>query len=276
MPRLVRLVFARIGLLTLSGDRRDAEILALRHQVLALQRQARPRLTDADRTILAVLSRALHRRPLSVWRILRDADRDPTPRRTGPSWSTFIRSQARAVIATDFFTVDTVLLRRYYVLFFIEVHTRRVHLAGITANPTGAWTTQQTRNLLLLRLEQQIRFVVHDGSGQYTTSFDDVFRGVGAQPITTPPGAPQANAFAERWVRAVRHELLDRTLVWNQPQLRRLLDDYVEHYNTHRPHRPLGQRAPNRPPTVAVIGPGRPIQRHTTCAGLINEYRPAA
>ena len=209
-----------------------------------------------------------------MWRILRDAGRDPTPQRTGPSWSAFIRSQARAVIATDFFTVDTVLLRRYYVLFFIEIHTRRVHLAGITANPNGAWTTQQARNLLL-RVEQRIRFVVHDGAGQYTTSFDEVFRAVGAEAITTPPGAPQANAFAERWVRSVRHELLDRTLVWNQRQLRRLLDDYVEHYNTHRPHRSLGQRAPDGP-IVAAIGPGRPIQRHTTCAGLINEYRPAA
>ena len=117
--------------------------------------------------------------------------------------------------------------------------------------------------------------MVHDGAGQYTTSFDDVFRAVGAEAITTPPGAPQANAFAERWVRSVRHELLDRTLIWNQHQLRRLLDDYVEHYNTHRPHRSLGQRAPDGP-TVAAIGPGQPIQRHTTCAGLINEYRPAA
>jgi transposase InsO family protein len=102
-----------------------------------------------------------------------------------------------------------------------------------------------------------------------------VFRAVGAQPITTPPGAPQANAFAERWVRSVRHGLLDRTLIWNQQQLRRLLDDYVAHDNTHRPHHALRQRAPNGP-IVAAIGPGRRIQRHTTCAGLINDYRPAA
>jgi transposase InsO family protein len=117
--------------------------------------------------------------------------------------------------------------------------------------------------------------VVHDGAGQYTTSSDDVFRAVDAQPITTPPAAPQANAFAERWARSVRHELLGRTLVCNKQQLRRLLDDYVERYNTHRPHRSLGQRAPDRP-VVAAIGPGQPIQRHSTCAGLINEYRPAA
>ena len=115
--------------------------------------------------------------------------------------------------------------------------------------------------------------------GDLISSFsavDDADRAVlDAQPITTPPGAQQANVFAERWVRSVRHELLDRTLIWNQQQLRRLLDDYVEHYNTHRPHRSLGQRAPDGP-AVAAIGPGPPIQRHTTCAGLINEYRPAA
>jgi putative transposase len=227
------------------------------------------------RRIHGELAQLGHRLAAStVWRILRDADRDPTPGRTGPSWAAFIRSQACAVIATDFFTVDTVLLPRFYVLFFIELHTRRVHLAGLTAHPTGAWTTQQARNLLL-RLENRIRFVVHDGAGQYTTSFDDGFRAVGAKAITTLSGAPLANTFAERWVRSVRHELLDRTLVWNQPQLRSLLDDYVQHYNTHRPHRSLGQRAPNGH-TVAVIGPGQLIQRHTTCAGLINEYRPAA
>ena len=117
--------------------------------------------------------------------------------------------------------------------------------------------------------------MVHDGAGQYTASFDDVFRAVGAQPITTPPGAPQANAYAERWVRSVRHELLDRTLIWSQSQLRRLLEDYVEHFNTHRPHRALGQRAPTGS-IAAAISPGQLIQRHTTCAGLINEYRPAA
>ncbi|MFN0092679.1 MAG: hypothetical protein ACKVWR_20790 [Acidimicrobiales bacterium] len=131
-----------------------------------------------------------------------------------------IRSQAKAVIATDSFTVDTALLRRFYVLFWIEIDTTIVHLGEITTNPTGSWTTQQARNLLM-HLQRKLRFVIHDGAGQYTRSFDDAFTAIGAEAITTPPGAPRANAFAERWVRSVRHEMLDRTVIWNERQLRR-------------------------------------------------------
>ena len=125
----------------------------------------------------------------TVWTILRDAGREPTPARSGPSWSEFIRSQAKAVIATDFFTVDTVLLRRFYVLFFIELDTRIVLLAGITANPRGSCAAQRARNLLAGH-DRSVRFVIHDGGGQYTPSFDDVFTAVGAEAITTPPSAP--------------------------------------------------------------------------------------
>ena len=126
-----------------------------------------------------------------------------------------------------------------------------------------------------MRLERRVRFVVHDGGGQYTRSFDDVFTAIGAESITTPPGAPRANSYAERWVRSVRHELLDRTIVWNERQLRVLLGDYVAHYNEHRPHRSLGQRAPAGA-DVAAIGLAEPIQRRATCVGLINEYHTAA
>ena len=127
----------------------------------------------------------------------------------------------------------------------------------------------------MMRLERRVRFVIHDGGGQYTRSFDDVFTAIGAEAITTPPGAPRANAFAERWVRSVRHELLDRTIVWNERQLRALLEEYVQHYNEHRPHRSLGQRTPACD-DVAAIGSAEPIQRQPTCGGLINEYRTAA
>ena len=126
-----------------------------------------------------------------------------------------------------------------------------------------------------MHLERAVRFVIHDGAGQYTRSFDDVFTAIGAEAITTPPGAPRANAFAERWVRSVRHELLDRTIIWNERQLRALLEEYVRHYNEHRPHRSLGQRAPACG-DVAVIGQVEPIQRQSSCGGLINEYRTAA
>jgi putative transposase len=349
LPCVVRLIVSRLGLLLGSGDRRDAEILALRHQVLVLQRQVnRPKFNDGDRAVLAVLAQALERSRLhevflivkpatvlgwhrrlvarhwtqppgrrpgrpgvpaeiravvlrlarenptwgyrrihgelhqlghrvaasSVWKILRAAGIEPTPNRTGPSWAQFIRGQADAVVATDFFTVDTALLRRYYVLFFIDIDNRRVHLAGTTANPTGTWTTQQARNLLMHR-DRRLRFVIHDGAGQFTRAFDDVFQAIGAEAITTPPRAPCANAYAERWVRTVRHELLDRTLIWNQHQLQTLLAEYCEHYNRHRPHRSLNQRPPDGH-TIVPTCTGQPIRRHTSCSGLINEYRTAA
>jgi putative transposase len=135
------------------------------------------------------------------------------------------------------------MLRHYYVLFFIELDTRRVHLAGITTNPTGTWTTQAARNFMM-GYERQIRFLIRDGAGQFVAAFDEVFRSDGATIIRTPPYTPVANAYAERWVGTVRRELVDRTLVWNRRQLEQLLRDYVEHY-THRPHRTLGQRAPD-------------------------------
>jgi transposase InsO family protein len=216
----------------------------------------------------------IHIAASTVWSILKNAGIDPAPGRNTESWTTFLRAQAAGIVACDFFTVDTVLLRRYYVLFFIELDRRRVRLAGITTNPTGAWTAQAARNFCM-RTDRSIRFVIRDGAGQFLAGFDDVFRGEGATIIRTPPYTPVANAYAERWVGSVRRELCDRTLIWNHRQLQQLLDEYVEHYNTHRPHRSLHQRAPNTAEVVAHR-PGRPIRRHPTCNGLINQYRQAA
>jgi putative transposase len=180
----------------------------------------------------------------TVWAILKTAGIDPAPGRTSQSWTSFLRAQAAGIVACDFFSVDTVLLRRYYVLFFIELDTRRVHLAGITKNPTAVWTTQAARNFMM-RSQRMVRFLIRDGGGQFVAGFDEVFRGDGATIIRTPPRTPVANAFAERWVGTVRHELCDRTLIWHRVQLERLLDEDVAHYNAHRPHRGLGQRAPD-------------------------------
>jgi transposase InsO family protein len=210
----------------------------------------------------------------TVWAILKTAGIDPAPGRSSETWTTFLRAQAAGIVACDFFTVDTVLLRRLYGLFFIEVDTRRVHLAGITANPTGAWTTQAARNFTM-RYQRTIRFLIRDGAGQFIPAFDEVFRSDSATIIRTPAYTPVANAYAERWVGTVRRELLDRTLIWNRQQLGRLLREYVEHHNSHRPHRTLSQRAPDSPDVVAYQ-PGQPIRRHPTCGGLINEYRQAA
>ncbi len=210
----------------------------------------------------------------TVWATLKKAGIDPAPGRTAESWTTFLRAQAAGIVACDFFTIDTVMLRRYYLLFFIELDTRRVRLAGITTNPTGVWTTQAARNLTM-GYERRIRFLIRDGAGQFVAAFDEVFRSDGATIVRTPPYTPVANAYAERWVGTVRRELLDRTLIWNRRQLRQLLRDYIEHYNTHRPHRSLEQRAPDHR-GVVEYRPGQPIRRHASCGGLINQYHHAA
>ena len=210
----------------------------------------------------------------TVWQILKNAGIDPAPGRNSESWTTFLRAQAAGIVACDFFTVDTVMLRRYYVLFFIELQSRRVYLGGITTNPSGAWTAQAARNLMM-GYGHAIRFLIRDGAGQFVGAFDEVFRSGGTTVIRTPPRTPIANAYAERWVGTVRRELCDRTLIWNRRQLEQQLRDYVEHYNTHRPHRNLEQRAPDDRVVVAYR-PGQPIRRHLTCNGLINEYRQAA
>jgi len=147
------------------------------------------------------------------------------------------------------FTIDTVWLRRLYVLFFIEVGTRRVHLAGVTANPNGGWVTQQARNLLLVLGERgrQLRFLLRDHDAKFSRSFDDVFRSEGAQVLPTPVQAPRANAYAERWVRTVRAECLDWLLIVSRGHLEQILRVYVAHYNRHRPHRALQLKAPDQP-----------------------------
>jgi putative transposase len=215
----------------------------------------------------------------TVWRILDQHGIDPAPQRAEVNWSQFLRSQA--AIACDFFTVDTALLRRYYVLFFIDVTTREVFYAGVTANPTGLWTTQAARNLFLRHADQLTgaRALVRDRGSQFVDSFDEIFRTEGLKILKTPVRTPVANSFAERWIGTLRRELLDRTITWNQRQLERLVTDYIEHYNTHRPHRSLGQRPPRPvvPDEPTSIAPPPPrVARTSRCDGLINEYRKAA
>jgi hypothetical protein len=184
----------------------------------------------------------------------------PTPRPTATTWRAFLRQQAAGILACDFFTVDTVGLRRLYVLFFIEPATRRAHLAGVTSNPDGAWVTQQARNLLLVLGERgrQVRFLVRDRDAKFCRGFDDVFCAEGAEVLVTPVQAPNANAYAERWIRTVRAECLDWLLIVGRGHLEQVLRIYVEHYNRHRPHRALGLEPPG--PTAAGLtwsaGPG--------------------
>jgi putative transposase len=183
-------------------------------------------------------------------------------------------------VACDFFTVDTIWLRRLYVLFFIEHQTRRIHLAGVTANPDGAWVTQQARNLLLMLDEQRhrVRFLIRDRDAKFSRSFDDVFRSEGAEVVMTPVRAPRANAYAERWIATVRAECLDWLLIVGRSHLEHVLRVYVEHYNRHRPHRAL-RLAPPDPPTGSTnIGTDQPgqVRRRDLLGGLLHEYRQAA
>jgi putative transposase len=213
----------------------------------------------------------------TVWAILHRAGVDPAPRRDGPSWRQFLTAQARGIVSCDFFTVETVLLRRLYVLIFVELADRRLHVVGVTTHPTGEWVTQQARNLLLDldRRLATVRYLIRDRDAKFTVSFDAVFAGENIQIIKTPPQAPRANAVCERMVGTLRRELLDRILVVHTAHLNRVLHAYLIHYNGHRPHRSLGQRPPNHRVSVAPATEG-PVRRHRILSGLVNEYHRAA
>ena len=217
----------------------------------------------------------------TVWQILHDAGIGPAPRRTGRTWKQFLTAQARGILAVDFVHVDTVLLHRIYALIVIEHGTRRVHLAGITANPDGAWTTQAARNILmdLGHRATAFKFLIRDRAGQFTTSFDAVFNAEGIRILASPPQAPRANAICKRIIGTLRRELLDQLLIINEHHLRQVLTEYLWHYNTARPHRALGQLTPaqadTRPPEPVNLAEHR-IRRKQVLSGLTHEYYIAA
>jgi putative transposase len=336
----------------LAADKRDhlareAELLALRHELAVLRRQRpQPRLKPADRAFLAALARLLPRErrrrlmvtpqtllrwhrelirrkwtqphrgrgrppveqrvrqlvlqlarenprwgypriagelgklsltvsPSTVRRILLAAGLEPAPRRSGLSWQQFLRQQAASILACDFFTVETLTLRRYYVLFFIELGTRRVHLAGCSTNPTGAWVTQQARNLSFTDLFDRTRFLIHDRDNKFSAAFDDVFRSEDLAVIHTPIRAPQANAHAERFVRTIRSECLDWLLILGRRHLEHTLRVYLTHYNRERPHRALELKPPEWDDrTCTALGAA--IERRNILGGVIHEYHATA
>jgi transposase InsO family protein len=345
------LAFTALLRLLAAGGRdpfaREVELLALRHELAVLRRQAaRPRLRPADRAFLAALARLLpsdrrrgllvtpqtllrwHRElvrrkwtqptrgrgrppleqracqlvlrfarenprwgypriagellklgfrvsPSSVRRILLAAGLEPAPRRIGPSWRQFLRQQAASILACDFFTVETLTLRRYYILFFIELESRRAHIAGCTANPTGAWVTQQARNLSLAGLLERTRFLIHDRDSKFSGAFDEVFRSEAITVIHTPVRAPRANAHAERFVRTVRSECLDWLLIIGRRHLEQTLRTYITHYNGERPHRALELKPP-LPSSRRAASPTDAIERADLLGGLIHEYHAIA
>ncbi|MEV5542345.1 integrase core domain-containing protein [Saccharopolyspora shandongensis] len=349
--RLLNIVLSWLILLSRSSASKDAEILALRHEVAVLRRVNRkPRMGWTDRAILAALSRILpsvlraHRivtpgtllrwrrrliapkwrqpKPLgrppiseamvalivrfarenptwgvvriqgelrrlghrvgasTIRRILR-TNRIPPPAQRDDGWHMFLHAQADSLLAIDFFHVDTVILKRVYAAFVIEVRTRRVHLLGVTAHPTGQWAVQLARDFAADLEDAGHRFthLVRDRDAKFTAAFDAVFASIGIDTVLTAPQAPRMNAFAERWIKSVRRELTDRILITSAWHLHRVLDRYVDHYNAGRSHQGEGieLRAPDDNPNVIPLPvPTSRIRCRTVLGGLLNEYQAAA
>jgi transposase InsO family protein len=344
---VVRNLFTLVWLLARPRRSKELEILVLRHDLAILRRQTRqPKLTQADRALLAALSRSLpraswagfpvkpdtllrwhrqlvarrwtypHRKPgrpplkrslsamilrlarenphwgyqriagelrgigvtvsaTSVRKVLLEEGLQPSPDRTRSSWREFLRAQAASVLACDFLTVETVFLQRIYVLFFISLATRRIEYVSCSSNPDWRWVAQQARNLVMqLGDKHPFRFLIHDRDSKFSHAFDEVFRTEGFKVIRTPVQAPNANAFAERWVRTVRSDCLDRILILGRRHLEHVLRVYRSHYNQHRPHRaidllPPNGRDPTPPNTTARL------HRRDLLGGLIHEYEAA-
>jgi putative transposase len=345
---VVRNLFALVWLLGRPRRSKELEILVLRHELTILRRQvARPKLTRADRTLLAAWSRSLpqvawrgflvkpetllrwHRQlvarrwtyahaspgrpPLprsvrtlilrlarenphwgyrrivgelkglgvtvsatSVRKVLLEEGLQPAPERMGSSWRAFLRAQAASVLACDFLTVETVFLQRIYVLFVISLSNRRIEYIACSSNPDGRWVAQQARNLIMqLGDAQPFRFLIHDRDAKFSHAFDEIFRSEDIKLIRTPVQAPNANAFAERWVRTVRSDCLDRILIVGRRHLEHVLRVYGRHYNEHRPHRALQLLPPNgRDPTPLNTTRDR-LRRRDLLGGLIREYEAA-
>ena len=208
----------------------------------------------------------------TVGNILKRHAVPPAPeRKPSLSWRHLMTHYKDQILACDFFTVETLFLKTIYVLVFIELGTRRVHFASCTDHPTRAWVTQQARQMMweLEDREPRIHFLIRDRDTKFTPSFDTIFRSEGIHVIRTPVRAPNANSYAERWVRSVREEYLDKLLIFNEAHLRRVMRDYIAYYNTARPHQGIGQRMPIPRPLPDTCGP---VRCRPVLGGIIHDY----
>ena len=213
----------------------------------------------------------------TIRRILAAAGLNPCPRQASPTWRQFLASQASGILACDFLHVDTVFLTRLYIFFVMEIQTRRVHILGVTEHPTGAWTAQQARNLLMDLGERagRFKFLIRDRDSKFTAAFDEVFAGNGMRTIKTPVRSPWASSFAARYVGTLRHDCLNHLLIYGERHLRQILAGYSRHYKEHRPHQSREQRPPLHEPGQTIDVTGR-IGRRQVLHGLISEYSRAA
>ncbi len=216
----------------------------------------------------------------TVWNILHAAGIDPAPRRHGPSWTEFLTTQAEGIVAADFFHIDTALGQRLYAMAFLEHGTRRLHLTPVTAHPTGQWAVQQAREFTTALTDhgKHIRFLLRDRDTKYTASFDAVFTAEDTEVLLSAPRAPKMNAHCERVIGTVRREALDHVLVMNASHATKVLTEFADHYNRHRPHRSRRQLPPDTsqqtPPATNIHN--RRLLRTRVLGGAINEYRYAA
>ncbi|MER5916772.1 integrase core domain-containing protein [Streptomyces sp. NPDC001982] len=217
--------------------------------------------------------------PAPVRRVLLAAGLGPARRRhpARGEWTAFLKAHAHGLLATDLFHVDTIGLQRLYALFVMEVRTRTVHVLGVTAHPTAAWTTQQARQLLWQLGDRATDFthLIRDRDAKFTTAFNAVFASDGITVAKTPPRSPNCNPHAERFIRSVRDECTNRLLIFDRGHAERILHDYARHFNGHRPHQGRNQLAPLDDPNVISL-PAARIQRQQAVAGLISEYRRAS
>ena len=218
----------------------------------------------------------------TVWEIVHQAGIDPAPERTSTTWADFLRSQADALLACDFFETVTLTGTQLYVLAVIEHGTRRIRVLGATSHPAASWVAQAAKNLVM-DLEvcgARARFLIRDRDGKFPGLFDAVLKDAGVKVVLSGVQMPRMNSIMERWVQTCRHELLDRTLIWNQRHLLHALREYEHFYNQHRPHRTLADAAPLCPLPIPITDPERithlNVRRRDRLGGTLHEYRNAA